>query len=221
MIFMGPPGSGKGTQASLLAKRLKIPTISTGQLLRQEIKRKTSLGKFIAERIDFGQMVPDETVRKIMEKRLQHPDTKHGFILDGFPRRYEQIRDLEEILQEFHNEENNFFVIYIQVSARELRQRLGRRRVCSSCGHTYHLDINPPKVRGICDICGHPVERRKDDEPAFISRRLKIFHKENDPLLDYFSIRNVLFRINGEQGIAKVQAEILKDLKRKNHGHKR
>jgi adenylate kinase len=213
LVFMGPPGSGKGTQTVLLAERLKIPTISAGSLLRTEIKNKTKIGLAIKKNMDAGRLVSDKEVREVMEKRLKKPDTKNGFILDGFPRHAKQIKDLEEILQEFHEGERDILVFYIHISSKEIRKRLSHRRVCPDCSQTYHLEINPPKKKGVCDSCAGRLEKRKDDEPKSISRRLKIFHKDNDPMLDYFSLQNNLFRINGEQGIAKVQKDILKDLK--------
>jgi adenylate kinase len=211
LIFMGPPGSGKGTQTDMLAERLKIPAVSAGEILRMETKDKSNLGVAIREKMDSGRLVPDEIIREVMEKRLKKSDTKNGFILDGFPRHKKQIKILEEILASLSGEKK-VLVFYIQISNHEVRQRLGQRRVCFNCGSTYHLAINPPKKKGICDTCGHPVERRKDDEPKAISRRLKDFHSENDPLLDYFSSKGILFRINGEQEIKKVQADILRDL---------
>jgi adenylate kinase len=214
LIFMGPPGSGKGTQTDLLAKTLKIPAISAGELLRLEMKRETKIGKAIKRNMDSGRLVPDKIVREVMEKRLTHPDTKHGFILDGFPRHLKQVRDLEEIIEEFHEAEKNVLVFYIYLSSAESKKRLGKRRVCIFCGRTYHLDINPPKKEGICDDCGHKPERRKDDSPTAIARRLRNFHSENDPLLDYFSKHNMLYRIDGEQKIDKVRADILKYLHR-------
>jgi adenylate kinase len=164
--------------------------------------------------MDSGRMVADETVKEITEKRLAEPDTKKGFILDGYPRHKKQIKDLEEIFQKLHQEEKDISVFYIYVSSQESRKRLGKRRVCYSCGSTYHLEINPPKKKNICDACGHKIERRKDDEPKAVSRRLRNFHSENDPLLDHFSARKILFRINGEQDIKKVQKDILADLKK-------
>jgi adenylate kinase len=214
LIFMGPPGSGKGTQTDLLSKHLKIPAISAGELLRLEMKRHTKIGEAIREKMDSGILVSDELVRGVMEKRLAKPDTKNGFILDGFPRHFPQIHDLEEIIARLHADKKNIRVFYIYLSAAESRKRLGKRRVCFYCGDTYHLDINPPKKKGICDDCGHKLERRKDDEPSAIARRLSNFHKENDPLIDYFSTKNILYRIKGEQKIEKVQADILKDLNR-------
>lgn len=211
LVFMGPPGSGKGTQTDMLAEHLKIPAISAGEILRLEMKNKSGLGETIRKKMDSGRLVPDEIIREVMEKRLKKSDTKKGFILDGFPRHKKQIKILEEVLAALPGEED-VWVFYIQISHNEVRKRLGQRRVCFNCGRTYHLGINPPKKKGICDTCGHPVERRKDDEPKAISRRLKSFHGENDPLLDYFSSKGVLFRINGEQDIKKVQADILKDL---------
>ncbi|MDD4902256.1 MAG: nucleoside monophosphate kinase [Patescibacteria group bacterium] len=209
---MGPPGSGKGTQTDKLAERLKIPAISGGELLRLEIKNKTKIGKAIKKKMDQGSLVSDELMRGVMEKRLRQPDTKKGFILDGFPRHFKQIRILEEILREFHEGEKDVLVFYIYISAQEARKRLGKRRVCYACGRTYHLGVNPPREKGVCDSCGHKIERRPDDEPKSISRRLRNFHRENDPVLNYFSSRNMLFRINGEQNIAKVEKDILSNL---------
>jgi len=210
---MGPPGSGKGTQTDMISERLKIPAISVGELLRLETKNKTKIGKTIKKIMDSGLLVPDKVVREVMEKRLKKSDIKNGFILDGFPRHRPQIKDLKEILIKVHEAEKDVLVFYVQISPQEVRSRLGKRRVCFNCGRTYHLALNPPKKKGICDDCGHPVERRKDDEPAAISRRLSNFHKENDPVLDYFSTKNRLFWINGEQDIKKVQEDILEDLR--------
>jgi len=212
---MGPPGSGKGTQTDLLAEHLKIPAISAGELLRLEMKRKTKIGKMIAKKMDSGRLVPDKLVREVMEKRLSQPDTRHGFILDGFPRHLAQVKDLEEIIGEFHEAEKNVLVFYIYISSAESKRRLGKRRVCYFCGRTYHLEVNSPKQKDLCDNCGYKLERRKDDEPKSVARRLRNFHRENDPLLDYFSQRNMLFRIDGEQPIDQVQKDILKDLANK------
>jgi len=211
---MGPPGSGKGTQTDMLAEKLKIPAISTGELLRLEVKHRTKIGKIIKRNMDSGRMVPDKLVREVMEKRLKEHDTSRGFILDGFPRHSRQTRDLAEILAEMGEQVKDVAVFYVYISAAEVRRRLSRRRVCYFCGRTYHLDVNPPKKKNICDFCGHRIERRKDDQPKAIFRRLRNFHRENDPLLDYFSRQNPVFRINGEQAIKKVQADILKDLRR-------
>jgi adenylate kinase len=212
LIFMGPPGSGKGTQTDSLSERLKIPAISAGELLRLEMKNKTKIGEAIRRNMDSGRLVSDKVIREIMERRLKQADTKNGFILDGFPRLITQIPDLEQILREHHEGEKDVLVVYVYVSAREVRKRLSKRRVCYNCGRTYHLDISKPKKKGICDACGHPIEKRKDDEPEAISRRLRNFHQENDPLLDYFSEHNKLYRIDGEQSINKVEKDILRDL---------
>jgi adenylate kinase len=214
LIFMGPPGSGKGTQTDMLAQRLKIPAISAGELLRVEMKNKTKIGEEIRHNMDSGRLVSDKVIREIMEKRLKKADTKNGFILDGFPRLISQVKDLEEILREHHEGEKDVLVFYIYISSKEIRKRLSKRRVCYSCGRTYHLEINPPKKKGVCDSCGHSVERRKDDEPEAISRRLENFHQENDPLLEYFSEHNHLYRINGEQSIDKVRTDIIRDLEK-------
>ncbi len=214
LIFMGPPGSGKGTQTDILAKHLKIPAISVGELLRLEVKRRTKVGREVKTKMESGLMLPDKLIRKLMEKRLLLPDTKKGFILDGYPRRYRQIRDLEGLIKEFPGAEKNLLVFYIYISDAELKKRLSRRRVCYFCGRTYHLDINPPAKPGICDNCGHKIERRRDDDPAAITRRLRIFHRDSDPMIDYFSARNNLFRINGLQKISQVQKDILNDLKK-------
>jgi len=213
LVFMGPPGSGKGTQTDMLAKRLKIPAISAGELLRWEIRNKSLVGAEIQKKMNSGRLVSDKIIREVMEKRLKKPDTKNGFILDGFPRHAKQIKDLEEILREHHEGEKDVLVFYIYISPVEIRRRLSNRRVCYACGSSYHLEINPPKKKGICDKCGHQIERRKDDAPTAIARRLKNFHQENDPLLEYFSEHNHLYRINGEQSIEKVREDIIRDLK--------
>jgi adenylate kinase len=214
LIFMGPPGSGKGTQTDLLSEYLKIPAVSTGELLRLEMKHHTKIGEAVRKNMDAGILVSDEVVKKVMEKRLAKDDTKNGFILDGFPRHLKQIDDLKGIIKEFHADKKDLLVFYIYLYPAETKKRLGRRRVCNICGRTYHLDINPPQVKGICDDCGSKLDHRKDDEPEAVARRLRNFHQENDPLIDYFSQQGVLYRIDGKQSIEKVQKDILKDLKK-------
>jgi adenylate kinase len=212
-IFLGPPGSGKGTQTDLLAPKLKLPAVSPGELLRSEAARRISLSKKEKKIMEQGGMVDNKIVGKLLDRRLGKTDARRGVIFDGFPRNLAQTDYLEKKFSGFDPERYDLRVFYIHIGDREIKRRLSSRRVCL-CGATYHLLYNPPKKKDICDVCGRILKARPDDRLPAIDRRLKIFHRENNPLLNYFSSRKVLYRINGEQPIARVQADILKVLKR-------
>ncbi len=207
LVFLGPPASGKGTQAEILGKDLGIPVISMGELLRHEYNHHTKMGREIEKYLKKGELVPDNIIQKILLKRLKKEDVKRGFILDGFPRRIEQIVYLEKIKQKFLSPFDFLVVFYIRISDREAKVRVVNRRVCE-CGAAYHLKYNPPKKKGICDICGKKIYRRQDDDPKIVNKRLKDFHHRIKPILNYFADKNVLIEINGEQRIEKVQKEI-------------
>jgi len=203
IVFFGPPASGKGTQAELLAKKFRLPLISTGNIFRWHIKKKTFLGKKLEKLINQGKFVPDRIVNKIVASELKK--IKKGFILDGFPRNLSQAKELAKISPPD-------LVIEIMVSSSEVIRRISGRRVCE-CGETYHLIYNPPKREGICDSCGKKLFQREDDKKKNVLKRLKIYYSETKPLEDFYQKQNKLIKINGEQSIDKVHQEILKKIK--------
>ncbi len=206
IIFLGPPGSGKGTQASLLSENLDIPTISTGNLFRSEVENKTKLGKELNVIMNTGSLVSDEITNEILDNRLEEDDTDNGFILDGYPRNDSQ---LEYLKRKFDNFEDikNIFVIYINVSDDEVKKRITRRRMCS-CGETYHLDYKRPAEPNKCDVCGKKLYVRDDDQEDVVEKRLEKFHHENDFLIDFFTEKEILFKIDGERSIEEIQEDI-------------
>ncbi|MFA6106851.1 MAG: adenylate kinase [Patescibacteria group bacterium] len=208
-IMFGPPGSGKGTQAEILGKKLNLPTISTGVLLRKEIKDKTELGKEVEEIIAGGNLVSDEIVAKMIETRLKEKDAENGAILDGYPRTLNQQDFLLNILKEIS--EAKIIPLLVDVSDDEVVRRLSGRRSCV-CGATYHMIYNPPKQDETCDVCGAKLVVRPDDSPGVIKERLKVYHLNVDPVIDYWRTGGKLFLINGEQSIDSVADEIDKKL---------
>ena len=214
LIFMGPPGSGKGTQTDMLAKKLKLPAISPGELLRQEVKKQSPIGKKIKNILAKGEFVNNKLVEELLDLRLKKKDVARGMIFDGFPRNYKQTSYLEKKFDYFNGERYNAWAIYIDISDTAAKKRLTARRVCF-CGATYHLITKPPKKKGICDECGRKIEQRSDDTPGIVIKRLKIFHKENNPLLKFFLKKKMLMMINGERDIKEIQEDIITRLKKK------
>lgn len=209
IIFFGPPGSGKGTQADLLAKKIEWKKISTGDLLRAEIAAKTRLGKLAAKYPQAGKLVPDKIVFSLVDKSLKQKAV--GFIFDGFPRNRLQLKELLGMLKKVLKKNDQILALEIIVSDQEVKQRLGQRRMCA-CGAVYHLKYNPPINDGVCDICGSKLFTRNDDKPKVIAHRLKIYHREGRPLLDYFKKQGKLIKINGEQPIKKIHEDIMAKL---------
>lgn len=210
IVFFGPPGSGKGTQAMALAKKLKIPTISLGEIFRAEINKKTKLGEEVAATIAKGKLVKEIVVETMIDQRLAKEDVKKGFILDGYPRNEKQNNELIKKIKKFNN--NKTTAILVNVSDKEVKRRLGGRRICV-CGKNYHLLYNPPKKKDVCDRCGQKILIRKDDKPEVIAARLKLYHQEVRPILIYWGKNNGLLKINGEQNIKEVEKEIMNKLK--------
>jgi adenylate kinase len=201
IVFLGSQGSGKGTQAELLAKRLKIPTISVGNLFREHIKNKTEIGEIVKMYLDQGKLAPTKIATKMIEARLSEDDCKKGFILDGYPRNKMQFNALIKFIEITH-------AIEIQISDEEAIHRISGRRVCSVCGKNYHLIYNLPKQDEICDICKIKLKIRDDDKPKSIKIRLKIYHKHTKPLIDLFKKQGIFIRVNGEKSIKEVNKEI-------------
>lgn len=208
LIFFGPPGSGKGTQADMLAKKLNLPVVSPGELLRHEEDSNTAIGRKIKPIIDSGKLVPDEIIEKIILKCFKRFDARAGIVFDGYPRKGAQLDFLMKKLEKIAGKRDYVRAILIDASDKEVKRRLGGRRVCD-CGAAYHLKYNPPKKSGLCDLCGKKLSVRHDDKPALIAERLKLYHKEIKPLLDYFEKSDKLIKINGEQSIDKVRKDII------------
>lgn len=214
LVFFGPPGSGKGTQAQKIAQRIKAPVISTGDLLRQETKTKTVVGREAIIYIKRGQLVPDVIVAKLISKRLSKADIKSGAVFDGYPRKRQQQRFFLDKIKTILKPNDRLYAVLVEVSDREALRRLGGRRACI-CGAIYHLKFKPPKKAGRCDLDGRKLFIRDDDRPEVIRDRLKTYHRQSQPLLDYWKKNNKLIELNGEQSIAGAYNELVKKLKAK------
>ncbi len=206
LVLLGPPGAGKGTQASRLEDFYELIHISTGDIFRKAIKEETPLGKKAKGYIDEGKLVPDEVTIGMVRERLAMEDCQNGFILDGFPRTVNQADALMEILEELDYVLDA--VVNIDVSADELVDRLSGRRICKDCGASFHVKFNAPKQEGVCDECGGELYQRDDDTPKTIKERLNVYSKETEPLIDYYKERDLLKTIDGEQGLDEVFNEI-------------
>ncbi len=206
LILLGAPGAGKGTQAEIISERLSIPTISTGNIIRAALKAQTEMGIKAKEFIDKGLLVPDDVVIGIVRDRLKEDDCKNGFILDGFPRTVPQAQALDEMGIEIDK------VIDIQVPDEKIVQRLSGRRVCGGCGASYHLIYKKPKKDGICNHCGAQLVHRSDDKEETILERLKVYHEQTEPLVDYYRKKNKLVVVEGQEEVADTTALTLKAL---------
>ncbi|AVP36515.1 adenylate kinase [Staphylococcus felis] len=207
IILMGLPGAGKGTQASEIVKKYPIPHISTGDMFRKAIKEETELGKVAKSYTDRGELVPDEVTVGIVKERISEDDAKKGFLLDGFPRTIEQAKALDTILSELDRSIDA--VVNIEVPEEELMNRLTGRRICGTCGTTYHLVFNPPKVEGVCDIDGGKLYQRKDDNPETVANRLEVNVKQSKPILDFYNEQGILKNIDGSKHIDEVTEDVI------------
>lgn len=196
LVLLGPPGAGKGTQASKLEAKYQVPHIATGDMFRRAIKQETELGKKAKKYMDQGQLVPDEVTIGIVRERLSEADCQDGFILDGFPRTINQAESLTEILNDLDLDLDAVF--NIEVSNEEVINRLSARRVCSECGATYHLEYDPPAEEKICDECGGEIYQRDDDTPDTIQERLEVYHDQTAPVVDYYRNHCSLKIVDGE-----------------------
>lgn len=204
LILLGAPGAGKGTQAEVICEALKIPAISTGNILREAIKNETALGLEAKSYMDGGKLVPDEIVINILKERLAQDDCKNGFILDGFPRTVPQAEALDKMGVNIDR------VIDIEVEDEKIMQRLSGRRVCEDCGASYHLEYKPSKSEGKCDKCGGKTVQRKDDHPDTIKERLQVYHQQTEPLKDYYYATGKLIVVEGQEDVADTTALTLK-----------
>ena len=204
LILLGAPGAGKGTQAELLVKKLSIPAISTGNMLREAMANGTELGKKAKKYMDDGLLVPDELILGIVADRVAQPDCQNGFILDGVPRTLAQAEALEAMGVRIDH------VVSIEVDDAAIEGRMTGRRVCSKCGASYHITANPPKTEGLCDLCGGELVTRKDDAPETVRRRLQVYHSTTEVLKDFYGKLGRLRLINGSQSIEGANEDILK-----------
>ena len=208
LILLGPPGSGKGTQAKKMVDRYHLPQISTGDILRAALKEKTPLGLEAKQYMDQGKLVPDEVVVGIVRDRLKASDCQGGFILDGFPRTVPQAEALETTLKAMNRGIGH--VISIEVDNAELLKRLGGRRTCRNCGAMYHLVFDPPKKKGVCDTCAGELYQRADDQEKTIRERLKVYDKQTAPLIQYYRGKGLLRAIDGVGGVEEIFQRIVK-----------
>jgi adenylate kinase len=192
---MGPPGAGKGTQSSLLAERFGLPSISTGAMLRDEVRRKSSLGNEAKRHMDKGELVPDEVMTGVAEERLRRPDCARGFILDGFPRTVAQAEALDLVLHQLGRSVDR--VVSIHVPGEELIKRLSGRRTCRECGALYHIIFDPPTNAGLCNRCNGELYQRDDDHEDIIASRLEVYARETAPLLRHYQARKLLAEVDG------------------------
>lgn len=204
LILLGAPGAGKGTQAELLVKKLSIPAISTGNMLREAIANGTELGKKAKQFMDEGALVPDELILGIIGDRVAQDDCAKGFILDGVPRTLAQAEALEAKGIRIDH------VVSIEVDDSVIEGRMTGRRVCGKCGASYHIVANPPKVEGVCDSCGSELVIRKDDKPETVRKRLEVYHATTEVLKDFYGKLGRLCVVNGDQSIEGANEEILK-----------
>ncbi len=206
IILMGPPGAGKGTQAEKLVEEFKVRHISTGDMFRAAVKAGTELGKEAKKYMDAGGLVPDVVTIGIVRESLSKPECKEGFMLDGFPRTLEQAEALDGILKELGIELDG--VVNISVPDAELVGRVTGRRICRSCGATFHVSFNPSRVEGVCDKCGGSLYQRDDDSEATVKNRLAAYHAQTEPLIAYYKQQGVYKGIDGLQAIDKVYADV-------------
>ncbi len=207
LILLGAPGAGKGTQAEILCQRLHIPTISTGNMIREALKSGTEMGLKAKAFIEAGQLVPDEVVIGIVRDRLQEDDCRNGFILDGFPRTIPQAEALDRMGITIDR------VVDINVPDEVITQRVSGRRVCPGCGNSYHIETKKPQTDGVCDRCGTTLVQRKDDEPQTVQERLHVYHEQTEPLRDYYAAAGKLLVVDGQQGIQEIAEQTLALLK--------
>jgi adenylate kinase len=210
LIFLGPPGAGKGTQSTRLGERLGVPAISTGAMLREEVKRKTGLGMQAKRRMDKGELVSDEVMIGIIEARLKRPDCARGFILDGFPRTVAQAQALERTLRQLGHAVDR--VVSLKVPREELLKRLSARRTCRECGAMYHIIYDPPTNAGLCNKCNGELYQRDDDQEDIITSRLEVYERQTAPLLAYYGGKKLLVEVDGTGARDDVLERILERL---------
>ncbi|WP_026527218.1 adenylate kinase [Butyrivibrio sp. VCD2006] len=206
IIMLGAPGAGKGTQAKMIADKYQVPHISTGDIFRANIKNGTELGKKAKSYMDQGQLVPDELTVEILLDRVAQDDCKNGYVLDGFPRTIPQADVLDKELTKLGDKVD--FAINVDVPDENIIRRMSGRRACLKCGATYHIEHIPPKQEGICDTCGSELVQRDDDKPETVKNRLNVYHEQTQPLIDYYTKKNILKTVDGTKDMQEVFNEI-------------
>jgi len=210
LVLLGPPGSGKGTQGERLNEDLRLPYYATGDILRAAVRDETELGREAKEYMDRGDLVPDEVIVGVIAERIGSSEALDGFILDGFPRTTPQAEALDAKLSELGRAVTA--VLLIDVSDDEVVRRLGGRRTCEENGHVFHVEFDPPKQEGVCDVDGSPLIVRDDDKPEVIRKRLETYHEKTEPLVSYYDSRSVLRRIAGEAAPEEVADKVRRTL---------
>ena len=206
LIVFGPPGAGKGTQAQRLADDFDLPYYATGDILRAAVEEGTELGRQAKEYMDRGDLVPDELIRDVVVDRIDSHEAEDGFLLDGFPRNVEQARMLEEELERLDREITA--ALLVELDEEEVVRRLSGRRVCKKAGHNYHVDFDPPKREGVCDVDGSELIQRDDDKPETVRHRLEVYREQTSPLVDFYEERGVLRRFDGSRPPGEVHDHI-------------
>ena len=206
IIMLGAPGAGKGTQAKMIAEKYSVPHVSTGDIFRANIKNGTELGKEAKKYMDQGLLVPDELTVKILLDRVAQDDCKNGYVLDGFPRTIPQAQVLDKALSELDDAID--YAINVDVPDENIIRRMGGRRACLTCGATYHVEHIPPKKEGICDVCGSELVLRDDDKPETVKNRLDVYHKQTQPLIDFYEAKGILKSVDGTVPMEDVFAAI-------------
>jgi adenylate kinase len=201
LIFLGPPGAGKGTQAKILAENIQIPQISTGDIFRLNIKNKTELGLEAIKYTDKGLLVPDEVTNAMVKDRLENDDCVKGYILDGYPRTINQAEFLSKI-------QNIDKVVNFQLSDDEIIRRISARRTCLNCGAMYSLSYKPPVKENVCDKCSSEIVQREDDKPNAVKKRLEVYNKQTEPLIDYYEEKGLLVNIDASPGIKEISEKV-------------
>ena len=209
VVFLGAPGAGKGTQASVVAQKLGVPHIATGDLFRQAVEKGTKLGLLAKSYMEKGALVPDEVTIQMLSERLAQPDCKQGCVFDGFPRTLDQAKALDGVMAKLKSKIDK--AIDIEVPDADLLKRLGGRWICRKCQTPYHEVFSPPKMKGTCDKCGGELYQRADDNEETIKNRLKVYHSQTTPILDFY--KDKLVKIDGTVEIAKVTEQIVKAMK--------
>lgn len=217
LIMLGPPGSGKGTMSLDLSRHFKIPHISTGDIFRSNIKNQTTLGVEAKSYIDRGQLVPDELTTAMLVDRVSDPDCADGYLLDGFPRTLAQAAALSEHLKA--NDEKIDAVVNLELPDALVVERLGSRRLCSACGRSYHLIDSPPKKEGICDVCGGSLFQREDDREETILSRLRVYHEQTAPLIEYYDSQGILFSILNDGAVGSKFAYAIAEIEKRTGTH--
>lgn len=210
IIMLGAPGAGKGTQAKMIAEKYGVPHVSTGDIFRANIKNGTELGMEAKKYMDQGLLVPDELTVRILLDRVAQDDCRNGYVLDGFPRTIPQAEVLDGALSERGDKID--YAINVDVPDENIIKRMGGRRACLSCGATYHIEHIPPKQDGICDVCGKELVLRDDDKPETVKNRLEVYHKQTQPLIDFYEAKGILRSVDGTVPMKDVFAAIVEIL---------